>query len=304
LGHHCGCNAAQVATALEEKGSLLAVADTLSANGHCLLPIDDGEPDLAEFSAYLEGVADPERPIGAEEFISGLLGGALPRRQVPTVFKLAVAGLALLALALIWEYSPLSSLVHPRAVAAALSEFARGPWAPFVVVLTFVAGGLVIFPVTVLIAATAATFGPWLGFTYAALGTIASALTTYALGALIGRKTLRDFLGPKLNRIRRKIARQGVLAIAAIRLVPLAPFTVVNLVAGASDIALSQYIIGTLLGMVPGIFVMSVLGHQLSLILLHPTSGSLALLAAAVIGWIVLSVGLQALVSKYGAMRS
>lgn len=304
LGDHCGCSAEQVAEAVAKQGSLLKVADTLTCNGHRLCLIEDGEPDANELAHYIEGVADPERPIGAEDFVSSMLGGVVPRRHVPTVMKVLAAGLVILAAALIWEYSPLATVVNPGVIAAGLNEFARGPWGPFIVVFCFVAGGLVIFPVTVLIAATAATFGPWLGFTYATTGTILSALVTYALGALLGKKTLRDLLGPKLNRIRRKIARRGVIAVAAIRLVPLAPFTVVNLVAGASAIALSQYMIGTLIGMVPGIFVMSVLGHQLSQMVLHPTPGSLALLAGAVVAWIAVSIGLQALVSKYADAKS
>ena len=304
FGDHCGCGASDIAVALVEKKSLLAVADTMGCNGHRLIPIDDGEADTDDLSAYIEGVADPERPIGAEEFISSLLGGTVPRRQLPTVMKIVLVAACVLALALIWEYSPVSTLVNPQAVASALNEFARGPWGPLVVIFAFIGGGLVIFPVTVLIAATAATFGPWLGFAYALTGTILSALATFGLGALVGKKTLRDLLGPKLNRIRRKIARKGVIAIAAVRLVPLAPFTVVNLVAGASDISLSQYLLGTLIGMIPGIFVMSVLGHQLTQIVLHPTPASLGLLTAAVIGWVGVSVGLQTLVSRLGSAKS
>ena len=100
----------------------------------------------------------------------------------------------------------------------------------------FVVAGLLVFPVTVLIAATAATFGPWLGFAYATAGALASAVVAYGVGALAGRQTLEDVMGPRLNRVRRTIARRGVLAIAAIRMVPIAPFTLVNLVAGASKI--------------------------------------------------------------------
>ena len=52
-------------------------------------------------------------------------------------------------------------------------------------------------------------------------------------------------MGPRLNRIRRGIVRRGVLAVAAVRLVPIAPFTVVNLVAGASRIPLLDFVLGT-----------------------------------------------------------
>ena len=66
-----------------------------------------------------------------------------------------------------------------------------------------------------------------------------------------------------------------------------------------SEITFTQFMLGTALGMLPGIFMMSVLGHQLSQIILHPNAFSLAMLAGAVLGWIALSIGIQALVSKY-----
>ena len=74
---------------------------------------------------------------------------------------------------------------------------------------------------------------------YATVGALSSAIVTYAVGALLGRETLRGVIGPRLRRVQRKIVNGGVLAIAAIRMVPLAPFTVVNLVAGASEVRLA-----------------------------------------------------------------
>src|SRR5262249_35796441 len=132
---------------------------------------------------------------------------------------------------------------------------------------------------------------------------LASAIVTYAVGAGLGRDALRNVLGPRLNRIRRRIARQGVLAVATIRLVPLAPFTVVNLVAGARPIRPVDFLAGTMLGMLPGLVVLSILGHHIVGILAHPTPGSVALLGTAVAAWIGASVGLQVLVTKLSGER-
>jgi phospholipase D1/2 len=151
----------------------------------------------------------------------------------------------------------------------------------------------------VLIAATAAAFGPWLGFAYAAVGSLLSALVSFGIGALIGRQTLTDVLGPRLNRIRRKVRNKGVLAVAVVRLVPVAPFGIINLVAGASHIRLLDFMLGTALGMLPGIAVLAALGHQVIEVLVEPSLESFFWLALAVAAWIALSFGLQALVSKY-----
>jgi uncharacterized membrane protein YdjX (TVP38/TMEM64 family) len=83
-----------------------------------------------------------------------------------------------------------------------------------------------------------------------------------------------------------------------------APFTFVNIAAGASDIKLVDYVAGTLLGMLPGLVVMSALGHRIVAIVSDPSLTEVSLLALAVIGWIAASVGVQALVSRLGSRAS
>ena len=126
----------------------------------------------------------------------------------------------------------------------------------------FVAGGLVAFPVVILIAAMAAAFGPWFGFLHATMGVLASALATYGLGAQFGQRALRNVMGPRLDRIRTMIVRRGVLAVAAIRVVPLAPFTLSTWRWAPARSSLSMDVAWTLLGMLPGLIVMSALGHR------------------------------------------
>ncbi|HEY0442239.1 MAG TPA: VTT domain-containing protein, partial [Xanthobacteraceae bacterium] len=298
LGEHCGTNAREIAASLRRTGSLLATAEKVSHNGHSLRPIDDGEPDPDELSAAIEEVADPARPLAAE-LVLDQKGSRLSRMQVSTLLKIVLAALLVIALPLTWQYTPLSTLANPDVVRASLSAVAESRWAPFAVVAIFVSAGLVAFPVLVLIAVTAATFGPFYGLLYAALGSLSSALVTYLIGARLGKDMLRAMLGPRLDRIRRHIVNQGVISVAAVRVVPVAPFTLVNLVAGASQIRLQDFLAGTVLGMAPGWIVMSALGHQIFQIITQPTATNVALLGAAIVAWIAVSVGIQILVSKY-----
>ncbi|MDP2411877.1 MAG: VTT domain-containing protein [Pseudolabrys sp.] len=302
VGDHCGATADEVAAALKEAGgSLVAVSRTLSRNGHSLEPIHDIPEGTEELDTVFQSVADPEKPIGAEQFVSNMTGGIVPVRHISTVVKVVAAGLVMLALALVWRYVPLA---RPDEVRAAFASINGNTAAPFIVVGAFVVAGFVFFPVTVLIAATAAAFGPWLGFGYATAGALASALAVYAIGAAIGKRPLRNFLGPRLNRVRQRVARRGVITIAAVRLVPVAPFTVVNLVAGASGIPVLEYLAGTMLGMLPGLVMISAVGHQIARIMTAPTPTDFALLAAVVTCWIAVSIGVQALVSRYSTGRS
>jgi uncharacterized membrane protein YdjX (TVP38/TMEM64 family) len=225
--------------------------------------------------------------------------GERPRaRRIGRIAKVVGFGLLIVLLVLIWRFTPLAAMTHPAAIREWFTGFADSPSAPAIVLGVFIVAGLLVFPVTVLIAATAATFGPWLGFVYAAAGALASAVVAYGVGALAGRQTLEDVMGPRLNRVRRTITRRGVFAIAAIRMVPIAPFTLVNLVAGASKIPLFDYVLGTVIGMLPGLIVISLLGSQIVNILAEPTPANLLLLLLAVIAWIGVSLLAQALVTR------
>ena len=65
-----------------------------------------------------------------------------------------------------------------------------------------------------------------------------------------------------------------------LRLFPIAPFTVVNLIAGASEIRTRDYLLGSLIGMSPGIVLMSLFGDRLGAWLRHPDLGNLAVVVA------------------------
>jgi uncharacterized membrane protein YdjX (TVP38/TMEM64 family) len=68
--------------------------------------------------------------------------------------------------------------------------------------------------------------------------------------------------------------------------VPVAPFIVVNLVAGAFHIRVSHYSLGTAIGMLPGTLTATLFGGQLHSFLRDPGNinyGLIALLVAAVV---------------------
>lgn len=298
IADHCGVEPEAVAAEMERHGSLLRTVDSLSGRGHRLQPIDDGELDDQELAIYMRRIADPHDPIGME-VMSGLFESWLSARQRSALKKLAFALVALIALTLVWYLTPLSEFTSLEEMRAMFESFA-GTWygAPLVIAV-FVLGGLVAFPLTVLITATAAAFGPALGIAYAGLGALASAIVTYAIGALLGRETLRQVLGPKLDSVRQRITRRGVVAVAAIRLVPIAPFTLVNLAAGASEIRAIDFMIGTVLGLAPGMIVLSLMGGQVFQILTAPTAMSLTLLVLAIAAWIGVTVGGQYLLTRF-----
>jgi uncharacterized membrane protein YdjX (TVP38/TMEM64 family) len=79
-----------------------------------------------------------------------------------------------------------------------------------------------------------------------------------------------------------RLARRGVMAMSVVRLVPIAPFTVVNVVAGASHISFRDFIFGTLIGMAPGITATAIFVDRAAAALRNPGIDTVALLAAVV----------------------
>jgi len=67
-----------------------------------------------------------------------------------------------------------------------------------------------------------------------------------------------------------RLARRGVLAVVAIRFLPVAPFTIVNLILGAARIKLWHFVIGTAIGLTPGFLALSIFGDRLSETLHRP----------------------------------
>ena len=116
-----------------------------------------------------------------------------------------------------------------------------------------------------------------------------SAVLTYALGHLLGRNTVQRFAGRKIGELNRRLARRGLLTIIFVRIIPVAPFTVINLIAGASHIRFRDFAIGSAIGLLPGIVGMSIFTDRLAATIQKPDLPAFALLAAVIAAIVVSS---------------
>ena len=296
LGEHCGAAPDCILAEIEGTGSLLGALDATCRNERQLLDLKCDEESVGDLLASsVEAFADPEEPIGPVEAPASDSRRSAGRRTVARIAKTGVLISAAIALSLLWRTAYVSNLTDPAALEAYMAQIAASPVAPVLVALVFIVAGLIGFPVTLLIAGTAVSFGAWLGFLYATMGAVLSAIVTYLIGRRLGSRPLRRLIGPRLNRIRRSIDRTGVVAVATIRLVPIAPFTLVNLVAGAFRVSIADYLVGTFLGLLPGIVILSLLGDHLGRIIREPTMSDAIILATLAAVWVAISLGLQLL---------
>lgn len=292
LAEHLGADVADVARARAETGSILEAIGRLSGNDRRLeplVPICDTDPAMASVVATISDPADPiEGGTVIEEFRDKVAGSVSGFSGL--VGLLSIAAIAL-ALALAWRYTPLSEYVDARAALAWMDGLQTSHGAPIALLVVYLVAGLAAFPITVVNVATAIAFGPWLGFCYALAGSLASALLTFALGRRFGSQLVHRFSSGLAYRAVRAIGRRGFLAILSCRLVPIAPFTVINVVAGAMPIPIREYALATLIGMAPGIAVLAAFGDRVLKVLNDPNPVNLALLAAIVVLWLALGWG-------------
>jgi uncharacterized membrane protein YdjX (TVP38/TMEM64 family) len=122
---------------------------------------------------------------------------------------------------------------------------------------------------------------------------MASALVLFGAGRYTGRGFLRRLAGKHIRTLDRYLSRSGIVTVMTVRMIPIAPFSVVNLAAGAARIRLSDFLFGTVLGMAPGIAIMTAMGDRIEALLREPDAWNTILLGALLCLWVMIGVGLQ-----------
>lgn len=292
LAEHLGCTSDEVQEVLNQTNSLISSIEKLTNKDRRFLntlPID--LPADIDRLVPDTDVADPEEPLEPNLIMKRILPEHqdAPARSRILVWLLLIA--LITGLAAMWQWTPLSSWVNVESISETFNKIREIPASPLWVVLVFVLAGFVAFPFTILIIATVLAFGLMEGFIYSLIGGILSALIVYFIGEKMARKTVHKLAGSRLNKISEKLSRHGVITIVAVRIVPVAPFTVVNLVAGASHINFRDYTIGTLLGMAPGMFSVTLIADRAYATIKNPGIDNLI--------WLVLSVAVIAVVAYF-----
>jgi len=285
LSEHLACDPEVIDARVRQHGSMRRAIESFHAGTRRLSPLEPRLPEPDERILRDIRLTDPERPVDTDT----LLHHFVPKIQAkPAGARIAgwlLTLLLLLALAVAWRFSPLSEWLDISMLSEMVSRWRNASLTPFIVIAAFIFGGLLVMPVTGLIIVVVLVFGPVTGFFYALLGSLMSALSGYGLGTLLGRNMVRRLVNTRINQVSQQLARRGLLTMLVVRIVPVAPFTIINLVAGASHIHFRDFLLGTVLGMIPGILGVTLLTDRVEATVRSPNWISLIslMLVAAVI---------------------
>ncbi len=298
LAEHLGASEDEVREAIDKEKSLIKGIESLRGGERTLLPLQVGvEDEIVKWLPESE-LLDPEQPIEPEEFLDYLIRPEDQRPAYRHFLKIILTIVVVLGLAALWRWTPLSDWLNIYTVTASAEWLKRHPFSPLLVPLAYVVFGLVSFPVTLMIMATIIVYGPWWGGWYALLGTTLSAMVMFLLGHLLGKNIVSQFSGSLVNRINQQLSNSGLMAVITFRIIPVAPFSLINLVAGVSAISFRDFCLGTLIGIIPGITAIAFVADRLSESLRQPDMSSFTALFAVVVVFGAGIIGLRHWIKK------
>ena len=179
------------------------------------------------------------------------------------MFALAVVGFVYFDLK---HYLSLDALKANRDNLLAFTESHYGAGVALFIITYAVVTGASLPGAVILTLAGGFLFGSVLATIYVNIG----ATTGATLAFLAARYLLRDWVenrfGNRLGAIQEGFRKNAFNYLMTLRLIPLFPFFLVNLVSGLTRVSVSTYIGATALGIIPGSFVYAYAGRQLGTI--------------------------------------
>lgn len=301
LSEHLGTSTQDVAEKERETATLRGTIAALDGAGRTLLPLTPELPEGLDSWVPDGDFLDLERPVAPEQLVTEMVPPGETKSAAGRLIAGALLLAALLGLAAAWRWTALGEWLDLDKLARTAARLDQSPLAPLAVLAAYVIGGLLSAPVSVLIAVTVIVFGPWFGFLYASAGSLVSAAATFVVGRLLGRKIMRRLAGRRVSRLSEQLGRRGMLSVVTVRILPIAPFSLVNVVAGATHIQARDFLLGTLVGMAPGILVTALFVDRVAAAIKDPGPGTFAVLAVVVALVLGAAVALHRRLRRRGA---
>ncbi len=196
---------------------------------------------------------------------------------------------SVLVLGMLWWQTPISQWAQPQNIAERIAILVESPWAPLLLALTYLTATMVMFPVFILNLSLILTLGPLWGVVFAWFGMVLSGAFAFGIGRRFGRKPLSGLDIAALDKALSVIRRSGLPGMILLRLVPVAPYPVVNLALGAGGVRTPIFLIGTLVGVLPSLIAVGVIGFQVLEVLQDPDGTDVGILIGMVL--VIASLG-------------
>lgn len=178
-----------------------------------------------------------------------------PRSAWSRTFKLVLLAAIFFGGIAVFRWTPLSEYADPREIAGFFRGLGTPWWSPLVFILLYAIATALGAPGVVPTLAGGAIFGVLRGMLYNTIGANVGALLAFLVARYLGRDYIARVLKGRAADLDEKIGEHGFSTILYLRLIPLVPFNALNFGAGISRVSLRDYVLGSLIGMLPGTLV-------------------------------------------------
>jgi len=105
-------------------------------------------------------------------------------------------------------------------------------------------------------------FGMYFGTLYTIIGAVIGATVAFYVSRLLGRGVVEKLVKGKMQKFEDGMEKGGFLLILIMRLIPIIPFNVISYGAGLTKIRYIDYMLATMIGIIPGVLVFTNLGDK------------------------------------------
>ncbi len=201
--------------------------------------------------------------------------------------------LVVLGLAGMWRFTPLRHYADQESLSR-LIAFIRDQWWTFLAVIpAYLVANSLLFPNMVLNGAIILTLGGFSGWVCAIAGSLTAASFFFFLGRRLGNGKLGFMKGKRFGKARKFLRKGGISAVIGVRMIPIAPYAVVNIAAGSIDLRFRDYLIGTFIAHLPGTVILAIFGERLETAITDPSGKNIAILLAVTMLGIALIWGVK-----------
>lgn len=172
----------------------------------------------------------------------------------------------LLLMAIFWRHLVDTGYLNEAALlqhTAYIRQFEYSLWSLVGISFIYVLLLAIMFPLTILVVTTGMLFSTEWAILCATLGTLSSSATGYIVGHWLGRETIEQHGGTTVRQAEQYIQNNSFNSMVLINLLPVAPFTMTNMLAGAFRLDFRRYMLGSAVGIIPGLIIVIAFGGQL-----------------------------------------
>lgn len=149
----------------------------------------------------------------------------------------------------------------------------------------------VVIPITLLTLIAGSLYGPVYGFLLAIASTIISSNVAFLISRYLGKSFVEKMIKNKAQKINMKIEKNGFKIIFIMRISGVFPLDIVSYAAGLTKVNYKDFMLATILGVMPETFSVAYLGHNIK----NPLSPGFILSIAL----IVVTIGIPLITNKW-----